>query len=524
VSIEQLPSPATETVDVRNPATGDVVGSVPVQTVDAVASVVRELRSHQPAWEALGPAGRAVWLRKLRDWLLDNESELIEQLHAETGKPPAEAVLEIMVVCDAINYYADRAPEFLADEKLRPHGPLTAQKKLTKVYRPFGVVGIITPWNFPILIPGADAVPALLAGAAVVIKPSEATPLSAVALARGWREIGAPPVLACVTGLGATGAAVVDLVQFTGSTRTGRAIAARAGELLIPCSVELGGKDPAIVLADADLARAANGIAWGGLMNAGQACISVERVYVEAPAYDHFMALLTERVVALRQGLDDGSFSEDVGAMATAQQAEIVRRHIDDAAARGARVVTGGKASADGAFFEPTILVDVDHSMACMREETFGPTIPVMKVADAEEAIRLANDSEYGLSATVWTGDRRRGEEIARRLECGAVNINDAYANLFCFALPHGGWKNSGIGARLGGSAGIRKFCRQQAITVPRIPTAKNEVLWYPYSARRGRTVAKILRLLVARDVRRRLFRTEPRGSGRRGASDLPAR
>ncbi len=258
------------------------------------------------------------------------------------------------------------------------------------------VVGVITPWNFPLLIPGVDAVPALLAGAAVLVKPSEVTPLSAGELARGWDQIGAPPVFACVTGLGATGAAVVDavdMVQFTGSTRTGRAIAARAGERLIPCGVELGGKDPAIVLADADLSRAANGIAWGALFNSGQACISVERVYVEAPAYDRFVALLTERVLSIRQGVDNGSYSADVGPLVTRQQVEIVRSHVEDAVTRGATIATGGKATGSGGFFEPTILLDVDHSMACMRDETFGPTIPVMKVADEDEAIRLANDS-----------------------------------------------------------------------------------------------------------------------------------
>ncbi|WP_309231801.1 aldehyde dehydrogenase family protein [Nocardia sp. SYP-A9097] len=503
-------SSATATVDVQNPATGAVVGSVPLQTADAVQAVVRELRSRQPAWEALGSEGRAAWLRKLRNWLLDNESRLVEELHAETSKPRAEAVLEVMMICDAINYYSDRARKFLADERPRPHGLLTVQKKLTQVYRPYPVVGIISPWNFPLMIPGVDAVPALLAGAAVVIKPSEVTPMSGLGLARGWREIGAPPVLACVTGRGETGAAVVDsvdMVQFTGSTRTGRAIAARAGERLIPCSVELGGKDPAIVLADADLVRAANGIAWGGLVNSGQACISVERVYVEASVYDRFLELLAERVSALRQGLDDGCASADIGALATVQQAEIVRGHVDDALARGAGLLTGSIVRDTGMFVEPTILVDVDHSMACMREETFGPTIPVMRVADAEEAIRLANDCEYGLSATVWTKDRARGEAIARRLEVGSVNINDAYANLFCFALPQGGWKNSGLGSRLGGAQGVRKYCRRQAITAPRVRPPKNEVLWYPYSPRRARTVAKMLRLLAARNVRRRLFR-----------------
>jgi acyl-CoA reductase-like NAD-dependent aldehyde dehydrogenase len=522
VSIDQVSPSAAGSVTVRHPATGEVVGHVDVQSAEDVVAVVAELRSQQSAWEALGPAARAVWLRKLRDWLLDNETHLVDVLCSETGKPRAEATFEIMVTCDAINYYADRAAKFLADEKFRPHGLLTAPKKLTKVYRPYPVVGVITPWNFPLLIPGVDAVPALLAGAAVIIKPSEVTPLSARELVRGWAEIGAQPVLACVTGLGATGAAVVntvDMVQFTGSTKTGRAIAARAGERLIPCGVELGGKDPAIVLADADLVRAANGIAWGGLLNSGQACISVERVYVEAPVFDRFVALLTDKVRSIRQGTDDGSFSADVGALATTAQVQIVRSHVDDAVAHGATIAVGGQATGRGEFFEPTILLDVDHTMACMRDETFGPTIPVMKVTDVDEAIRLANDSPYGLSATLWTKDLERGQKIARRLEVGGVNINDAYTNLFCFPLPHGGWKSSGLGSRLGGAAGIRKYCRQQAITTPRIPTLPNEVLWYPYSRARGRTVAALLRLLVARDVRRRL--RLPGGRDRRRTSHV---
>ena len=295
------------------------------------------------------------------------------------------------------------------------------------------------------------------------------------------------------------------MVQFTGSTRTGRAIAARAGERLIPCGVELGGKDPAIVLADADLSRAANGIAWGALFNSGQACISVERVYVEAPVYARFVTLLTERVQSIRQGADNGSYSTDVGGLVTKQQLEIVKSHVQDAAAHGATIASGGKTTGDSGFYQPTILLDVDHSMACMRDETFGPTIPVMKVADEEEAIRLANDSQYGLSATVWTKDIGHGRDIAQRLEVGAVNINDVYSNLFCFPLPQGGWKSSGLGSRLGGPHGIRKYCRQQAITAPRARRLENQLLWYPYSQRRGRTVGALLRLFTARDVRRRL-------------------
>jgi betaine-aldehyde dehydrogenase len=517
MSVEQQPPPVLDSVEVRNPATGAVVGSAAALAPESVTDVVRALRSEQTGWESLGPRLRAEWLRTYRDWLLDHEDHLIATVRAETSKPRAEAALEVMLVCDAINYYADRAEKFLAEERIRPHGALTASKTLHKAYRPHAVVGVITPWNFPLMIPGVDAATALLAGAAVILKPSELTPLSAVELARGWREIGAPPVFACAAGLGATGAAVVDtadMVQFTGSTATGRAIAVRAAQRLIPCSVELGGKDPAIVLADADLHRAANGIAWGALLNAGQACVSVERVYVEAAVHDEFVALLAARVRALRQGTDERPYSSDIGALANDTQLRIVEHHVRDAVARGATIEVGGRATGQGTFFEPTVLTGVDQSMECVREESFGPIIPVLKVADADEAIRLANDSEYGLSATVWTGDRARGLAIARRLEAGSVNVNDVVSNLFCFALPHGGWKSSGIGSRLGGAHGLRKYCRQQAITTPRLPTLRSEPLWYPYSPRRSARLRGLLRFLVARDPRRR-FTSTSRNGGR---------
>jgi acyl-CoA reductase-like NAD-dependent aldehyde dehydrogenase len=271
-----------------------------------------------------------------------------------------------------------------------------------------------------------------------------------------------------------------DYVHFTGSTATGKKVAVACAERLTPFSLELGGKDPAIVLADADVDRAANGIAWGGMFNAGQVCISVERVYVEAPIYDEFVAKLTANVNKIQQGSESGSdFTYDTGAMATAAQRDIVDRHVKEAVAAGAKVLTGGKPTGVGTFFQPTVLADVDASMSCIAEETFGPTLPVVKVADEEEAIRLANDSRYGLSATVWTGDTDRGERIARRLECGAVNINDALTNVFCPTLPMGGWKESGMGYRSGGANGLIKFCRQQAITAPRIPTQKSEMMWY---------------------------------------------
>jgi len=346
------------------------------------------------------------------------------------------------------------------------------------------------------------------------LKPSEVTPLSAVQFVRGWAEVGAPPVLALATGYGDTGAAGignVDFVQFTGSAATGRKVAVARGERLLPYSRELGGKDPALVLADADLDRAANGIAWGGMPNSGQVCVSMQRVYVEAPVYDEFVAKLTENVRLLPQGQDDRKFAFDVGPLATSAQRDKVQRHVDEAIAAGARALTGGKPTGTGTFFEPTVLVDVDQSMSCMTEETFGPTLPVVKVADEAERIRLANDSVYGLSATVWTGDKECGERVARQLDVGAVNINDVISNAFAYHIPMGGWKRSGVGTRLRGATGLLKYCRPQAITSPRIPTLAKEPLWYPVSRRRVKFALGLLRASAARGVRR--CGIKPRGA-----------
>ena len=282
-----------------------VVASLPDQGAEDVRAAVGRLRGNQPAWEALGPTGRGQWLGRLRDWLFDNDERVAELLQRETGKPWQEATLEVPFAIDLLEYYRKRAEKFLADSHPRPHNLLTASKKLTIAYRPYPVVGVICPWNNPVLLALADAVPALLAGAAVAIKPSELTPLATREIVRGWREdVGAPGVLECLTGAGGTGSALVDeadFIQFTGSTRTGRKIAQRAAERLIPYSLELGGKDAMIVLADADLERAANAAVWGAMFNSGQACTSVERVFVEEPVYDEFVELVAGRVRGLRQ-------------------------------------------------------------------------------------------------------------------------------------------------------------------------------------------------------------------------------
>jgi acyl-CoA reductase-like NAD-dependent aldehyde dehydrogenase len=507
---------------VRSPADGSVIASVADQGAEQVRAAVARLRGSQPAWEALGPTGRGAWLGRLRDWLFDNDERVAELLQQETGKPWQEATLEVPFAIDLLEYYRRHAGRFLADSHPRPHNLLTATKRLTVRYRPYPVVGVICPWNNPVLLALADAVPALLAGAAVAIKPSEVTPLATREIVRGWREdVGAPDVLECLTGAGTTGTALVeeaDFIQFTGSTRTGKTIAQRAAERLIPYSLELGGKDAMLVLADADLQRAANAAVWGAMFNSGQACTSVERVFVEEPVYDEFVALAAARMRGLRQRAAGKRFDADIGTLSGQQQLAIVERHVSEALASGARAVVGGqRANGPGACFEPTLLVDVDPSMRCMREETFGPTLPVMKVRDADEAIRLANDSSYGLSASVWTRDHARGERIARRLETGAVNVNDMFVNLSAIRMPQGGWKESGVGARLGGAHGLRKYCRPQAITAARL-TPSSELLWYPYTALKGKVFLRVTRLLFARDWGRRL------GSRRRTAAQAAER
>jgi acyl-CoA reductase-like NAD-dependent aldehyde dehydrogenase len=296
----------------------------------------------------------------------------------------------------------------------------------------------------------------------------------------------------------------VDFVHFTGSVATGKKVMARAAETLTPVSLELGGKDPMIVLDDADLERAANAAAWGGLANSGQICMSVERVYVEEPVYDEFLARLTDKVRSLRQGRDEPAFTKDVGAMTSPDQVAIVEDHLSDAVQRGAEVLVGGhRREGQGDYFEPTLLVGVDHDMKIMRDETFGPVIPVMKVRDDEEAIRLANDSRYGLAASVFGRDRERAERVARRIEVGGCNVNDVMIHYFTADAPMGGWKESGIGARHGVD-GIRKFCRRETITISRI-AGKSEALWFPYGRRKGQLLKVLGRLFNARGLRGRL-------------------
>jgi acyl-CoA reductase-like NAD-dependent aldehyde dehydrogenase len=500
-------TPAAERIDVLNPATGAVVDSIATDTPESIAATVARVRANQSEWEAIGIEGRYHWLGKLRDWILDNTDRIGDTMQAETGKVRADISLDLGYVADLINFYGSKAATYIGDETVRPNSPLLAAKKLTIQYRPFPVVGVISPWNFPLAMALGDSIPALQAGAAVVVKPSEFTPLSLLEVIAAWKqEIGAPDVFDCVLGTGEAGGALidnVDYIQFTGSDRTGRKVMARAAETLTPVSLELGGKDPMIVLSDADVDRAANAAAWGGMVNSGQLCISVERIYVEEPVYDEFVAKLTQQVKDLRQGADGRKPEKDVGAMTSPNQTAIVEDQVDDALASGARALTGGKrVEGPGDYFEPTVLVDVDHSMKVMRDETFGPVVGVMKVRDSEEALRLANDTRYGLAASVF-GEKVRAERVARRIEAGSVNVNDVITNMAAMGVPMGGWKQSGIGFRHG-EYGIKKYCRAESIVVTRFG-GKREPNWYPYTKGRRGLVDRLSRAVSARDLKRRL-------------------
>ncbi|MEA2448743.1 MAG: hypothetical protein QOG63_675 [Thermoleophilaceae bacterium] len=490
-------------IAVENPATGATIAHVPDLSAAAVAELAARARRAQPGWEALGFDGRAAVMNELRRWLVRNRDRVIQTIVDETGKAREDAQLsEVFIVAEAIKFWGKKGGKFLRDEKVRSTSIFTLGKRLYVRYRPYGVVGVIGPWNYPLSNSFGDCVPALLAGNSVILKPSEITPLTSLLIEEGMRAAGAPDdVFLVATGRGDTGAALVDeadMVMFTGSTRTGRKVMERAARTLTPVSLELGGKDPMIVLRDADLERAANSAVWNGFANGGQICISVERVYVEEPVYDEFVNKVVDKTRALRQGKPGGMGEIDVGAVTFPPQAEIIESHVRDAVDKGARVLVGGKAAAGpGRFWEPTVLVDVDHSMECMTEETFGPTLPIMKVRDAEEALRLANDTRYGLNSSVWTKDIPRGEEIANRIEAGSTCVNDANANYAATGLPFGGWKESGIGVRHG-APGIRKYAKTHSVLVTRLGP-KKEIHQFPYTKRTSKLLDRLLVLMDGR-------------------------
>jgi len=428
-------SATQDSIVVENPATGEVIKTLPATTPEQLEEMAAKARRAQPEWLALGFSGRAKVLRRMQKWVLDNADQFLDTLVAETGKTREDAVLaELGYAANALGFWAKHAAKYLADEKVKTANPLLFGRKVIVRYEPVGLVGVIGPWNYPFTNTIGDAIPALAAGNSVIVKPSSVTPLTSLLVEEGLRACGIPDdVFQVVVARGPIGLDMIDLcdaIMFTGSTETGKQVAERAAKTLTPVSLELGGKDPMIVLADADVERAANAALFWSMQNTGQTCISVERVYVEEPIYDDFVARVANKARDLRQGVPGAFGSVDVGSFINPPQIDIVEAHVKDAVDKGARVLTGGtRGTGDGAFYAPTVLTDVDHTMECMTEETFGPTLPIMKVADSAEAIRLANDSPYGLQASVYTKDLAKGEAVARKLEAGAVVINDSNAN-----------------------------------------------------------------------------------------------
>jgi acyl-CoA reductase-like NAD-dependent aldehyde dehydrogenase len=490
---------SAHTIIVRNPATLETVAELPVAQATDVAAAVSRARGAQAVWQTTSFRERARLLYRLRDLLLDEGDKLAAILTAETGRPRAEVYgNELFYLCDAIGSWAKKSARYLRPQDIRPHFPLLKTKKVVSVYAPRGVVGIISPWNFPLTMTLGEALPALMAGNAIVIKPSELTPLSAIFGSDIARQAGFPEhLIQVVVGYGATGEALVDhadMITFTGSVETGKQVMRRAADRLIPVSLELGGKDPMIVLKGADIDRAVGACVWGALMNCGQICTSIERVYVEAPIYPQFVEKIVARVRAIRQG--PSADEVDIGCMTSEAQLKKVAAQVDAAVAQGAKALTGGHRNPglQGFYYEPTVLVDVDHTMAVATEETFGPVIPIMKVKDAEEALRLANDSRYGLSGSIFSGDKATARRLADALQTGSVCINDSLVNFIVADAPMGGRKDSGFGYRHG-AEGIRKFCQQKTIVIDRFGL-KEEFPWYPTTAKKAQQIRHLLNLL----------------------------
>jgi len=499
--VTRIESPAGQRQRLRlqSPATLEPIGEIEITTADEVRQAHEKARKVQPAWAALSVQERAQVLLRTLDLVVRRQDELIECVIRETGKSRSEVIqMEVFACCDALAYFGKRAPGFLRNQNRKLHGLLRFMKKLRIVYRPLGVVGIIAPWNGPVVMALNPTAQALVAGNAVLLKPSEVTPFSGQLVGEIFREAGVPDgVLQVLTGDGSTGAAIiesgVDKIAFTGSVATGKKVAVACAERLIPCTLELGGKDPMIVCGDADPEVAAAGALAGSFYNTGQYCCGTERVYVVESVAHAFTEAVQRRVATIRQGAE-GEF--DVGSMFWDKQLEIVEQHVNDAVEKGATVLAGGRRNPDlpGLYFEPTVLSGVTPDMLVMKNETFGPVLPIVTVRDEEEALRLANDTTYGLSATVWSKDSEKAVALAQRIESGGVCINDITLTYGCQEAPFGGLKESGVG-QVNGEQGLKGYCHTMPIIVDRFG-GKQVLSFYPFTAKKDQGIQKLIRML----------------------------
>ena len=501
---------AGATIVSYNPATGEALAELPCATPEEIRSAVVRAKAAQPRWQATPVSQRIVVLRCFQELLRVRRDDVARLICREAGKPAAEALAtEVLVVLDAVEFCIRNLHRFLRDRPV-PHANLAMKTKRGKlVQEPYGVIGIIAPWNYPFSTPALETIQALAAGNAVVLKPSEFTPLVAKELERMFHTAGLDPaLLQVVIGEGAVGAALlespIDKLIFTGSVATGKRVGETAARRLLPVVLELGSKDPMLVLDDANLDVASSGAVWFAFMNAGQTCVSLERCYVHRTIYEPFLQKCQERIAKLRVGNGIGSDVE-IGPMIHERQLKIVETQVNDAVRRGARLLAGGKRLTELGpnFYTPTLLADVTNDMLIMQEETFGPVLPVAAFDSDEDAIRLANDSEFGLAASVWTRDRRRGEAVAEKLKAGAVMVNDMIS---CFGIaeaPHGGFKQSGIG-RAHGEMGFQEMVQTKYIDVDLMPGVRKP-WWFGYSRQYQESMGGFLDFLFARKLSARL-------------------
>ncbi len=474
------------TIVSTNPATGEVLAELACATPGDVQGAVQRAKRAQLAWEATPVRERVAVLRCFQRLLSEQRDQVADLICREAGKPAVEALTtEVLVVLDATEFCISNARDFLREEPL-PHANLAMKTKSGKLRRePFGVIGIISPWNYPFSTAATETLGALVTGNAVVLKPSEFTPLVALEFQRLLLAAGLnPDLMQVVSGEGPTGAALIDApidkLIFTGSVATGKRVAEAAARKLLPVVLELGGKDPMIVLDDADLEVASSGALWGAFMNAGQTCLSVERCYVHRSLYEKFLEACSGKIAKLRVGNGIGSEVE-MGPLIHERQLRIVDEHVRDAVLHGARLLQGGKRLTELGpnFYAPTLFADVTQDMRIIREETFGPVLPVAPFDTDDEAIRLANDSDFGLAASVWTTNRRRGEMMAKQIKAGTVMINDMIS---CFGIaeaPHGGVKLSGIG-RTHGKMGLAEMVQVKYVDTDLLP-GMPKVWWFGY-------------------------------------------